>query len=157
MRIYTSYFYMVRFMKSHHIPLSTAVWDPKWFHNFQGQDAMFIDKRGVLNGVRASMFAPDDTCKDLCRGREHCNPPDPDNCMFLRNYSVQLRKMDANKFMEYLQFISDNFTQLLHLDREPVFILLLHEDPHNPCSERWPLQKWFRDAGIEVTEWDKED
>lgn len=28
MKIYTSYFYMIRFMKPNMIPLSTAKWDP---------------------------------------------------------------------------------------------------------------------------------
>ena len=58
MEIYTSYFYQVRFMKPYHIPLSTAVWDPKWFHANRGQDYHFKDKNGVYNGLRAPVFAP---------------------------------------------------------------------------------------------------
>lgn len=36
MKIYTSYFYMVRFMKPYMIPLSTAKFDPAWFHKELG-------------------------------------------------------------------------------------------------------------------------
>ena len=31
MKIYISYFYAVRFFKPYQIPMSTAVWDPKWW------------------------------------------------------------------------------------------------------------------------------
>lgn len=32
MKFYISYFYAVRFMKPNTVALSTAMWDPKWFH-----------------------------------------------------------------------------------------------------------------------------
>ena len=35
MEFYTSYFYKIRFMKPYMIPLSTAVFNPKWY--FQNQ------------------------------------------------------------------------------------------------------------------------
>ena len=72
MKIYTSYFYKIRFFKPNMIPISTAMWDPKWYHANQKQDHWFVDKNGVINGLRASVFAPGEvatavsTCGPLC-------------------------------------------------------------------------------------------
>lgn len=67
MEIYTSYFYKVRFFKPNMIPISTAFSDPSWFHNFKGHNYQFIDKNGVINGLRADVFAPGPVARELCR------------------------------------------------------------------------------------------
>ena len=36
---------------------------------------------------------------------------------------------------------------------EPIIMLLVHEAPQNPCSERRVIQEWFADHGITVKEW----
>ena len=43
----TSYFYQIRNFKPNMIPLSTALWDPKWFHKNKGHSFQFKDKNGV--------------------------------------------------------------------------------------------------------------
>lgn len=154
MNIYISYFYMVRFFAPYEIPLSTAVWDPKWFHDFKGQDYAFIDKRGVFNGVRATMFAPGDTCSSLCRGREGCQKT-PETCDFLRLYAKQLERLDFHAFMKYLEQASTLFQEQLKLARPADFVLLVHEAPDNPCSERVPLQTWFEKNGHPLYEWER--
>lgn len=155
MKIYTSYFYMVRFMRPYEIPCSTAVWDPKWFHDFQGAAHVFMDKRGVLNGIRATMFAPGETCQTLCHGRDKCLT-DPKDCLFLRKYSEQLDTLDFNSFMQHMEETSLIFQQQLKLDRPADFVLLLHEAPDNPCSERVPIHNWFHKHGYQITEWKRE-
>ena len=155
MKIYTSYFYMVRFLRPWELPLSTAVWDPKWFHDFKGQNHIFKDKRDVLNGVRAGMFVPGNTCSDLCRGLENCSTRDPNQCLFLKRYREQLNKLNAKTFMQYMEQSSKYFQDLLKIDHSLDFVFLFHEAPDNSCSERWPFQAWFRDNGFEVTEWEK--
>ncbi len=155
MTIYTSYFYMVRFMRPWEIPLSTAVWDPKWFHKFRGQDYIFCDKNGVLNGVRASLFAPDETCRDLCGGPVDCPTMDPTTCVFLKKYREQLDRLNAPEFVRYMSMVGDTFKDMLKLDRVPDFILLVHEAPNNSCSERRVIQQWFADNNISVQEWQK--
>lgn len=55
MKFYISYFYAVRFMKPNTVALSTAMWDPKWFYN-KHQGDVYLDKRGVLNGLRLSLL-----------------------------------------------------------------------------------------------------
>lgn len=155
MKIYTSYFYMVRFLRPWELPLSTAVWDPKWFHDFKGQNHIYKDRRGVLNGVRAGMFVPDNTCTNQCSGLDKCVTKDPTQCTFLRRYRQQLDKLDAKSFMKYMEQSSSYFQDLLELERPLDFVLIFHEAPTNKCSERWPVQSWFQDNGFEVTEWQK--
>ena len=38
-------------------------------------------------------------------------------------------------------------------DLEPHIILLVHEAPSNPCSERWALLDWFSENGIAAQEY----
>lgn len=152
-KIYTSYFYMVRFMEPHHIPLSTARWDPKWFHNFQGQGEVFLDMHGVLNGMRASQFAPSDKCSVLCLGKDECPLAGQGNCDFLMQYREQLASESVEEFVTYLDSQVPMLRSCLHLDRDPEFILLVHEAPGNKCSEREAIQRWFAKGGIEVVEW----
>ena len=96
MTIYTSYFYMVRFFPENLIPISTAVWDPKWFHDNKDQSYQFKDKRGVINGIRASIFAPG---PDL---GGYCSPScgmEPSSCQVLLRYGLQLSKLDVENVM----------------------------------------------------------
>lgn len=155
MKLSISYFYNIRFFGRHEVPLSTAVWDPKWFHEFKGQDHAFLDKRGVLNGVRASMFAPDSTCRDLCRGLETCETKDPTSCPFLQRYREQLETIDFDSFMKNMEQLSALFKAQLNLDRDVDFVLVVHEAPDNPCSERAPIQDWFKAHGQELPEWSR--
>lgn len=153
MQIYTSYFYMVRFMRPFEVPCSTAVWDPKWFHDFKGAGYVFLDKRGVLNGIRATMFAPGDTCQTLCHGCDSCITT-PDCCAFLARYAEQLDRLDFDSFMKHMEETSLIFQEQLKLDRPVDFVLLLHEAPDNKCSERVPIQRWFQRHGYPITEWE---
>lgn len=53
MKIRTSYFYQIRNFTRNMIPISTAVWDPTWYHNFTNDyNYIFKDKRNILNGLR---------------------------------------------------------------------------------------------------------
>ena len=73
MQIIVSYFYHVRHFKPYMIPFSTAVWDPAWYHNFKrDHNYTYVDKNGVLNGLRIPFLRPGAKCKDLCSGPELC-------------------------------------------------------------------------------------
>ncbi len=151
-KFYTSYFYQVRFMKPYQLPCSIAVWDPKWFHNFEGSDSTFFDKNGVLNGVKAEMFVPGSWCCDLCRGPETCHQI-PESCEFLTVYRQQLDGLDADEVFHIFDVLSEKMMQVLHVNQPVEFILLFHETPDNPCSERRVVQEWFREHGVEISEW----
>jgi len=149
MEIYTSYFYQVRFMKPHMIPLSTAVWGPKWFK----QGHPWKDKNGVWNGLKADVFAPGPMCENLCRGPETCVTGNPQTCLFLKTYRYQLDQLNFNDVIARCERLGKYIQSLEHFTEEPIGILLVHEAPQNPCSERRVIQEWFASHGKEVVEW----
>ena len=90
MKIYISYFYNIRFLKPYQIPLSTAIWDPKWFHNGLGNNEVFLDKNGVLNGLRLEELNPGscNACGCPCKIKNY------QDCIFLKSYRAGLRKIN---------------------------------------------------------------
>ena len=150
MQIYTSYFYQVRFMKPYMIPLSTAIWGPKWFK----QGKPWKDKNGVWNGLKADVFAPGPMCEGLCRGPETCETRSPQKCLFLNTYRYQLDLLDFNDVVARCERIGNYIKSLENFSEEPVIMLLVHEAPQNPCSERRVIQEWFAANGKEVKEWE---
>ena len=153
MKIYTSYFYKVRFFKPNYIPLSTAKWDPRWYNNFEGQGKSFIDKNNVINGLRAYEFVPGEECNFLCNGYENCKfGGDPESCTYLNNYRCQLSNLDIDKVINRLQCTGQQDQKLIGFTEEPVFVFLVYEKPDNKCSERAAIQDFFKDNGIECEE-----
>lgn len=155
MQIFTSYFYQVRFMKPHMIPLSTACFDPKWYYDFKKQGYVWKDKNGVYNGLRAPVFAPGPACEGLCSGHENCITRNPHNCLFLNTYRYQLDQLDYNNIIERCENLANKIKETEGFEEEPIVILLVHEAPQNECSERRVIQEWFASHGKIVKEWDK--
>lgn len=155
MNVYTSYFYQIRFFKPNMIPLSTAVWDPKWYHNFEDQGHKFLDKRGVINGLRVPAMAPGYKCQDLCRGPE--NPQngcsgDPTTCQFLSVYRKQLDDIDCDDYMRRVQNLLNQCKRRMNLLEEPIAVFIVHEAPTKACSERGVIQEWCTSHGYPCTE-----
>lgn len=153
MKLYTSYFYQVRNMRPNQIPVSTAKWDPRWFHDFKDSDYIFIDKRGVINGVRFPRFAPGPSCEGLCPEHYSCKVIQDGKCAFLKAYREQLSKLDFAETMAIMSGIAKEFKESGGLAEEPDFILLVHEAPDNFCSERLVIQEWFRNHNVHIEEW----
>ena len=159
MRILVSYFYHVRHFKPYMIPFSTAVWDPAWYHNFNKcHNYTYLDKNGVLNGLRMPLLKPGQKCKGLCSGQELCQTlfgqPIPDECLFLKEYKAQLGRLDFEGVKSTLEVQARFVKECLGFEEEPVIVLLVHEAPNNPCSERWALKDWFLDNGYILEEYD---
>ena len=152
MKFYITYFYNVRFLKPYQIPFSTAVWDPKWYHDFKNQDYYFKDKNGVYNGLRIELLHPEPD-NDQCI---ECDHSLQGNCGFIKKYTEQLNKLDFNLVINYLKITSKSIKTIERFSEEPEIVLLVHEKYDNPCSERWPLIKWFKEHGIELEEFRKE-
>lgn len=136
MLIYTSYFYQVRFMKNYMIPLSTAKFDPSWFHKGLGPSYQWKDKNGVWNGLRASEFAPGPICEGLCSGQTECLTHDPNSCLFLKAYRYQLDQLDYDNIIQRCENLANKIKENEQFKEEPIIILLVHEAPNNFCSER---------------------
>lgn len=116
-----------------------------------------------MNGLRADVFAPDQSCEGLCRGREDCSiypsiPPWDDlaqTCPFLQAYWKQLSNLNFQEIISRCENLAQRVKSYLNFSQEPVIILLVHEAPNNPCSERRIIQKWFATNGVELKEWNK--
>lgn len=154
-KIYTSYFYQIRNFKPYIIPISTAKWDPKWYHNFGSQTNIFLDKNGVMNGLRAESFAPGAECDNLCNGKESCaSSGNFENCKFLKAYESQIFKIDINLVLQKLRLFSARWQLKNETNIEPIYCFIVHEAPTNLCSERGVIQKYFKANGIVCDEFD---
>lgn len=148
---------MVRFFKPYQIPISTAIWDPKWFHNFKDQDYVWKDKNGVWNGIRLDILNPESCCTSQPPECVACikegRTKDPNNCKFIKEYKEGLNKIYFKDLIDLLNKTAEFIQRLEGFKNEPEIILLVHESPVNPCSERIPLQELFKNNGIDVKEW----
>jgi len=148
----TSYFYQIRFFKPYMVPFSTAVWDPKWYHDFKGQNYNFVDKNGVLNGLRISTFRPNSQCDGLCRGPETCKFKDPNTCLFLQVYQGQISGYSKESIEEYFTSVGETIKTAMKLDRDILPVLIVHEPPQRKCSERTVIHKVLNSIGIDSSE-----
>ena len=128
------------------LPISTAIWDPLWFHNGTSRTrGEFRDKNGIWNGVRIPILSPATLESGLCNNSNNCKP---DSCEFLRKYREYLNSLDFDKLYLSLEKLSDAFMELEKLSEDPHLVLMVHEKPDNPCSEREALQEYFNSHGI---------
>lgn len=153
MKFYTSSFYNIRFFKPYQIPFSTAVWDPRWFHNFQNPCSIWKDRNGVYNGLRAEFLNP-----RSCNSAEccPCNNRNPECCDFIRTYREGLGRLEFQKVLDYFKSASEFIQKEEGFSEEPEIVLIVYEAEDNPCSERRSLQEYFRNNGIDIKEWKKE-
>ena len=152
-QLYTSYFYQIRFFPQNFIPISTACWDPSWYHNWMGPDHVFKDKRGVYNGIRAECFHYDDS-EHECECGDRCllNPKDPSKCSFLRQLRIQYDKLNFEEIMQRCIRLGSYIKDLEKMEELPALVFIFYETPKNPCSERGVLQGWFKDHGYNLKE-----
>ena len=144
MKFYTSYFAQLRNFPSNLVGLSTAVWNPKWLQSSRDKNgAIWLDIPPLKPGV---------ACEGLCEG--NCAPKHPENCDFLKTYRAQLNQINFQDFISHLQLLADTIKMGEKLE-DVDFAFLVYEKYTNPCSERWPIQQWFRDNGMEIKEWKK--
>lgn len=154
--ILITYFYQVRNLTHNQIPLSTAMFDPKWYHDNKGNRHKYVDKRGVINGLRCEPLVPNETLKDLCRGREGqgtvCQG-NPTNCSFLTGYRGQLQRLNIESLRRWWSELSQRIEKVTGTPQESLQpVLLVHEKPDNPCSERTIIREWLNKEGIENEE-----
>lgn len=147
MRYMISYFYQIRFFSRNMIPVSTAIWDPKWYHQSKDQSYFFKDKNGVWNGFREPLLNPskDAGCSKDCS-------QDPTYCNFSRSYEEKLHKIDFDKFDSKYNKLAAYIQSKENFKEEPVIVFIVHETPLNPCSERLPLIRWFKENGRSLDE-----
>lgn len=146
MRLYTSYWAQVRNFPKNLIGLNTTIFPPKW--RPLGQDA-----RGVWV-IDCPPLKPGAECDGLCNGK--CASKHPQDCSFLQVYSNQLDKIDFKLFMSKLFSLHERIAYDNEI-KDYDFAFIVFEKYDNPCSERWPIQEWFRKNGAIIEEWTKEN
>lgn len=145
MKIKISYFYMIRYFKPYQIPISTALYPPKWF-------TPHIDKNGVINGLIISDFQPDPH-SNYC---SNCTKDKYTYCEFLRDYREKLNRLNIEYVLNELAVTATKVKNYLKFNEDPEIIFIVFEAPNNPCSERLPIIEYFRNYGIEVNEFIKD-
>lgn len=153
MKIVTSYFYQIRFFTPNMIPLSTAAYDPKWFHDYQDQSYQFKDKRGVWNGLRAEPFCAVNAIPFHECGCPLCDTQDPDTCSFLARYRAYLDTLSFDEML--IRFVNIAYAVRLHdkFSQSPICALIFYEAPQNKCSERTEVIRWFHKHHYPIEEW----
>lgn len=151
MQIYISYFYQIRNFEKYMIPISTALSDPSWYHDNKGNNHVFLDKNGILNGIRCPLLAPGSQCQGLCKGKEYCKN-NSNNCNFLKTYTKQLEQIDFGALIDAFKNLIEKYKRKKLCQEEPCIVLIVYETPDNPCSERYSLIDYFNSKGIECKE-----
>lgn len=155
MQIRTSYFYQIRNFKRNMVPISTAIWDPQWYHNFTGDTShLFYDRRHILNGLRIESII--EQGRHSSHGSEicPCECKNYNTCSFLSNYRNNLENIKFNKMIADMQKFANEYKEKENIKDEIILVLIVYEAPNNPCSERKPLQEYFTSHGWECKELD---
>lgn len=152
-KVLISYFYQIRNFSRNMIPISTACSDPKWYHINNDKQSIYLDRRGILNGLREDRLAPGSTCYGLCNGPSHCKN-DPSSCEFIKNYSEQLSHINFKEFERDMDKLISDAEHMLGIP-DPMLVFIVYEAPDNPCSERQSLINWFKSNGVEIREFYK--
>ena len=159
MKVYISYFYQIRNFDKYIIPLSTAMFDPKWYHDNQESTHLFWDKNGVINGLRCYQLIfnhkkYNDWCGSTCAYKDKTPL-----CPYLNAYRRMLGMIEWSNLMEFFKssitYVASHNKDLDNIDKYNV-CLIVYETPTNPCSERRELIKWFKEQGVDLIEWDKD-
>lgn len=132
-----SYFSQIRNIGPNIIPVSTALWDPKWFQGIH------TDARGVLLGFNYKLLSPHSISNVEC-SKDCPHKSEVPNCSFLRSYKEYLNSLDFDQV----------YSDLLEIESKSgcKVCLMVYEAPWNPCSERQPLIDWFNEHNVELTE-----
>lgn len=151
-----SYFARIRKFAPNEIPVSTAMWDPKWFHPKGKPKGVYLDKRNVINGLRVEPFVPHHNV--ACPGPRDCLWS-PDKCTAAMYYQKQLSEL---KYGDIIHRFADLEVRLRerfpHLADYPnlTFVFIVYEKPDNECSERFAIRNWFEEMGFTLPEWEEE-
>ena len=135
MKVYISYFYQIRNFTPNMLPLSTAMYPPKWF---------------VKEGTK--YWIDNNKCGNDC-GFYPIGEDWFKWCPFMKIYYNHLREQNLIDILNrYENVIEHVFNKILNLNIDTI-VLIVHEPPDRYCGERPVLKKYFADCGIELEEW----
>lgn len=151
MKLLSSYFYQIRNFPENYVPLSTVIWDPRWFHKNLYQQYEFIDKRGILNGLRWELVVPKMILNECpCSKKDEYNGKSQPPCQYLHEYKCYLKSLDSEEVWKDLLNFKLKIKKALHLKYDTLqLVLMFHEKEGNPCSERNVLIPYLRSIEVE--------
>lgn len=146
MKFYIACFGDLKSMDKTCIPISTAMWQPKFFK-------IGLDKKEVMLGITERELSPyklagANVCQKDCPYRK-----DVPECPFLTKYRAYLDTVDFNYIYSECSRVAEDVRKITHYEGEPNIVLLVYEAEGNPCSERIPLIEYFASHGIELKNW----
>ena len=144
MKFYTSYFAQMRNFPPNMICFSTAHWEPKYITPGRSQNGI------IWMGIPP--LKPGKECDGLCNGK--CIKKTPESCAFLKTYRKQLDALNFQEIITKIKMIAQKIQNNEEFNDVDIAILV-YEKFDNPCSERVPIQQWFKDNGMEIEEWKK--
>ena len=138
------------------------MWDPKWISEKSGNGKYyFLNENNVVLGIKEeSLIFNEKLFENM---EEKCQKDCPyknkvPNCDFMVNYEKQLRQIDfKNYLLPEFERIANEVRKITHYEGDSLICLMVHEKPDIECSERPILKKVFKDNGIELKEWTKEE
>ena len=145
MKIATSYFYQIRNFTPNLIPVSVCVSDPKWYRPPHDKE-YYIDKRGIVCGLRYEPLVVQLQGKHGCPGPEQCWVAES----YLKNSTEN--KISCPTMIEYKQLLYSlvdkektlkAFEHCCNKFNADTIVLIVYEVPQNLCSERKALQEFF--------------
>lgn len=158
MKYFISFFHKLRYFDETCIPVSTAYFDPAWLNTQNGKHC-WVNENNVLVGIREDSFlmSEDEIPEEMCSGKPCKYQVKFPDCEFLKAYWKHLQKIDFDGYLiPELNRVAEEVRKITHFEGEPKIILMVHEKPDNPCSERASLIRLFKEHGIELKEWSKD-
>lgn len=151
MKIAISYFYQIRNFKKNMIPVSTALYDPLWYHDFtRDYNYIFKDKRGIINGIRCEAII--EQAKTILNCKCPCKNKDSFSCSFLFNYRKKLENINFKKLYKDIEELAKRYQEQEKIEEEIIIVFIVYETPSNLCSERQSLIDYFNSNGVKCEE-----
>lgn len=135
MKIYISYFAQMRNFPKQAVPFSTAMWNPSWYQGLTLPQVVMPEE------WLRPLYAENQMCQ------KHCPLHAP--CGFMNIYYKFLNTVDFNSVMDLLLTQANAASKGV----EPIIILLVYEPATCDCAERPVLQRWFKEHGVDLLEW----
>lgn len=133
------------------IPVSTALSDPEWYCPPLERE-WYVDKRGIICGLRYEPLIVQRYGTKACMGlRQQCPfYTEGYQCECMQEYEQLLFSLvDKFKTLEAFRTCAYKMANKFCFEKEPIIVLMVHEAPSNPCSEREALQLFFECKELE--------
>lgn len=164
MKYMISYFYQIRNFTPNMLPISTAMYPPKWF--VKEGTKYWMDNNNVVNGASIDEFIfPkhlfNEEIDDVDKCSNDCGfypvSEDPYKwCPFMKIYYNRLHSQNLIDILtRYEHFVEHMFNKILNIGVDTI-VFIVHEPPERYCGERPVLKRYFEENGIELEEFNYE-